>query len=112
MSTPQFLEWLDEKFAQHATGKLVPPLLVMKDQLSENVRERLENSTREKILGDNQFDEQVSRAYVSLLPEIGEAILSLEENVKDALEMNPEQKWTEPIDEIASDLIDSETEVS
>ena len=33
MTTPQFIDWLDAKMAEHGDGKLVPPQTVVKAEL-------------------------------------------------------------------------------
>ena len=45
MTTPEFIEWLDGKMAEHGDGKLIPPADVLDAQLAE----RLEESVRAAI---------------------------------------------------------------
>ena len=63
MSTPQFLEWLDDKMKEYGRGKLIAPDGVMAKELHDKAREKLKQTLTEAILLENDLDGQVNREY-------------------------------------------------
>ena len=41
MTTPQFLQWLDDKMDKFGQGKLIPPEAILTKELHETAREKL-----------------------------------------------------------------------
>jgi hypothetical protein len=41
MTTPQFIEWLDRKMAEHGTGKLIPPPQILEAELAERIEAKV-----------------------------------------------------------------------
>jgi hypothetical protein len=104
MTTPQFLAWLDEKFQEHAQGKLVPPPSVLTARLEADVRGLVRRNLTEKILREARLDEQVEEAFAARSSEVEARARRAEEVVRTALEERPEEHWSAPVGRIAEDL--------
>jgi hypothetical protein len=103
MTSPQFLAWLDEKFASHA--KLIPPAEALKDHLEGDVRKALQKKIIERVLKEAGIDEQVDKAVEELKSTIDERVDDLVDEVTMALDDDRSQRWTAPINQIALDLV-------
>ena len=108
MSTPQFLQWLDDKMEESGRGKLIPPAEVLWTELKERTHRRLAHDIQNLILKDNDAEGQIERAYEKLLPTLDENAKDLTTDVAEALDEKPEQSWRDPILKLANDLIDAE----
>jgi hypothetical protein len=62
MTTPQFIEWLDRKMAEHAGGKLIPPPDILKAELDERTEQKIRNAVVERVLREANVDAQVAAA--------------------------------------------------
>jgi hypothetical protein len=100
MTTPQFLAWLDRKFADQV-GKLIPPADVLQDRLEQGVREELNRRITRRILHRARLEQRVERAFRSRLPVIGERSETLPVAVAEALRERPAESWTDPIGRVA-----------
>jgi hypothetical protein len=99
MRTPQFLEWLDAKFDAHK--KLIPPDQVMRDQLEQDVRERLNEKITEEILEEAGIDDLVEEAFEERVPEMDSLTESLNETVTEELKQDRAKPWRDPIRSMA-----------
>lgn len=104
MTTPQFLAWLDEKFEEHAQGKLVPPRRVLTARLEADVRGLVRRNLTEKILSEAHLEEQVEEAFAARSADVEARARCAEEVVRTALEERPEEHWSAPVGRIAEDL--------
>jgi hypothetical protein len=100
MTTPQFLEWLDQKFASHV-GKVVPPPGVLVDRLEQAVRADLERRVTSRVLRRARIEERVERLLRKRGPSLRAQAETIEEYVRDGLETRPESPWEEPVDQLA-----------
>lgn len=95
MDSASFLTWLDEKMAEHSQGKVVPPDDVLAAKLVEGTRQKIRTRLTDKILREAKIDEQVKTKY-------GETTLidgrRLRDAVGKALDIEPANLWTVPID--------------
>ena len=62
MTTPQFIAWLDAKMAAFGNGKLVPPAVVLTDDLIDTLQGRLHRQITEQILREAGIEERVAAA--------------------------------------------------
>lgn len=104
MTTPQFLAWLDEKFEEHAQGKLVPPRSVLTARLEADVRGLVRRNLTERILSEAHLEEQVEAAFAARSSDVEARARRAEEVVRAALEERPEEHWSAPVGRIAEDL--------
>jgi hypothetical protein len=100
MSTPQFLEWLDTKFANE-TGKVVPPASVLMDRLKDETRARLEKQIVAETLRAANVDERVNDAVTACAAAFEGLADTVGGQVRDALDREPELLWGEPVGRIA-----------
>ena len=93
MTSPQFIEWLDGKMAEHDdVGKLVPPHDVLVDEVQAKVEDIIREQITERILQEAHLDDQVAAALAERWTpvEFGD---DLDECVRDALTDEPSQNW-------------------
>jgi hypothetical protein len=100
MSTPQFLEWLERKFAGYA-GKVIPPDEVMTYRLAEQVEAKLREIVTERVLAEAGVDALVARSVAELAALVKAAGGTITRDVAGALEENPHEPWCAPVGRIA-----------
>jgi hypothetical protein len=105
MTTPEFLDWLDRKFADQV-GKLVPPAAVLADRLENEVRQNLREGITERLLAEAGIDNLIDQAMAERAEQIKIANATIVEDVTEALEESPQEPWTSPIKEIAAEIAD------
>ncbi len=111
MTSPQFLEWLDRKFAEaNAPGKVLPPPRVIQQRLEEEAKERVREAVEGRILREAKAEEQVAAALKHLPKAVKAAMEGLPARVGQALEETPEAPWRAPVDEIAEEVADAVAE--
>ena len=66
MTTPQLIEWLDDKMETHGDGKLIPPEDVLVDELMAETEKRLRAQITERILERGRSRGQVAAAVAAL----------------------------------------------
>jgi hypothetical protein len=103
MTTPQFLAWLDRKFARYK-GKLIPPDETLREHLKTSTRGDLERRITAKILRRAKLAERVERAMAKRADLIDEECKALAGRVRDDLKGDPTRRWTEPVERIARKL--------
>jgi hypothetical protein len=104
MSTPQFLQWLDNKMEAHNGKKVVPPTDVLTDRLSGEVEDKLREKFTEKILREAGLDGQVEQAFRALRPAMRRKARELVKIVHEALEAEPANSWLKPVTRVAGEL--------
>jgi hypothetical protein len=90
MTTPQLIEWLDDKMETYGSGKLIPPAEVLEDTYMTLVERRLRAEITERILHDADLDAQVAEALTALDPPDDEA---LRREIEDGFADDPEAEW-------------------
>jgi hypothetical protein len=103
MTTPQFIKWLDAKFASYQ-GKLVPPADVLKERLQEDLDAKLRDRITQDILDEADIDGRVEEAMAKRAEAIAAAEASLADEVEDDLRRHREHPWTNPVATIAEEL--------
>jgi hypothetical protein len=100
MTTRQFIDWLDAKIAPYA-GKLVPPRDVLTDRLGERVKKNLRDQVMSRILAEADFEGQVEREVEARAGLVKSAARTIVADVAGALDANPDDPWTAPVERIA-----------
>ena len=90
MTTPQLIEWLDEKMEIYGSGKLIPPAEVLEDTFMALSEKRLRAEISERILREADLDGRVAEALAALDPPDGE---ELRRNIATRFEDDPEAEW-------------------
>jgi hypothetical protein len=101
MTTPQLIDWLDAKMERHGDGKLIPPDVVLVDELMVEAERRLRVQITARILREANVDGQVAEALAALDPPDGAA---LRRNIEDGFADEPEAEWRDIIEAVADDL--------
>jgi hypothetical protein len=109
MTTRQFLEWLNRKFAQYG-GKVIPPEEVLRTQLEQNARRELTERFTEAALRRARIAERVEQAMLRRADAIATAVESLPDQVCRYLERHRVDPWTTPIEKIARKLAKGPTQ--
>src|SRR5262245_13548257 len=101
MTTPQFIEWLDDKMAEHASGKLIPPPAVVTVELEQLLEIRLRELITERILREAGLESQVEDAFNAIeLPSRDKLIA----DIAKMFERSPERTWRDHIDAVVEKL--------
>ena len=66
MTTPQLIEWLDAKMAEHGDGKLIPPGDVLEQELAEQTERKVRADITERVLREARIDDQVAAAVAAI----------------------------------------------
>jgi hypothetical protein len=98
MSSPQFIEWLNSKFQEHAS-KVVPPTPVLRKQFEDQTRTAVSRMLADRILREAGFEGQVDELMQQAKTMVEH--LDLESVVRDGLESAPKSRWNGPLDERA-----------
>ena len=107
MSTPQFLQWLDDKMEEHDQCKLIAPADIMTQELHDKAREILTQTLIEEILEESDLEGRVNREYAKLIPILDEKANELTKDVTLALQKDPVQSWRDPVLKVAVDVVES-----
>jgi hypothetical protein len=102
MTTPQFIEWLDEKMADH--DKLVPPDEVIGAELDSRIEAKVREAIRERILREAGFEDQVAAAVTAIEKP---AASTLANGIRELFENQPECEWRDHIESVAEDLMEA-----
>lgn len=95
MSSPQFIEWLNSKFEEHAC-KVVPPTPVLRKQFEDETRTAVSRMLADRILREAGFHDQVDMLMQQAKTVVDN--LDLESVVRDGLESTPKARWNSPLD--------------
>jgi hypothetical protein len=95
MTTPELIEWLDDKMEAYGSGKLIPPTEVLEDTFMTVAEERLRAQITERILREADLDGQVAEAVAALDPPDGEA---LRRDIENGFADDPEAEWRDIIE--------------
>jgi hypothetical protein len=101
MTSPQRVAWVEQKFALHGVEKVIPPEEIVREALSNQISERITRQVQEEVLRsqeawmDEQIDERLDR--VELPTNLGYQVAAY-------LKKNPDSRWTDAIDALATRL--------
>jgi hypothetical protein len=99
MTTPQFIEWLDGKMAEH--GKLIPPASVLEAELAKRIEAKVRATVTERILRDAGLDDQVAAAIAAIEKPDASA---LKHGIGILFEQKPDRQWRDYIETIVAGL--------
>lgn len=104
MSTPVFLEWLEEKIRQYDNGKVIPDSSTMYDTLTENTKEIVYQKVMQDILKKNGFEDKVNEEMSKLQPILEDKAKNIREEVQESL-YDSEHHWTKSVNDIAKKIV-------
>jgi hypothetical protein len=96
MTTPQFIEWLDDKMADYE--KLVPPAPVLEAELLSEIEARARERITARILQEAGLEDQIGAAVAAAAKPSGD---ELARGIRTMFEQEPEREWRDHIVEIA-----------
>ncbi len=102
MTTPQFLEWLDQKMADHGDRKVIPPEDVMAARLRSETESGLRSIITEKVLREAKVDDQVEAALSRVRWPNGRKLAG---TVETWLGDRRDHHWPRPIESVAAELV-------
>jgi hypothetical protein len=98
MTTPQLIEWLDAKIAEHGDGKLIPPHEVLEEELAERIESKVREEITERVLREARIDEQVADAVAKIKTPDG---VKLARDIARLFKQEPEAEWRSHIETVA-----------
>jgi hypothetical protein len=92
MTSPQFINWLDDKMRPYNRGKVVPPEAVLKQTAHRLLEQETRRKLSEQILRDADIDRKVDNfmSYIKFDD-------NLAPTVEAGLEKDPRQQWIGPL---------------
>jgi hypothetical protein len=102
MTTPEFIEWLDGKMAEHGDGKLIPPADVLDAQLAERLEESVRAAITERILRAANLERQVVEALKAINRPSGTV---LAQGIGKMFNRSPEREWRDHIAGVVGKLM-------
>ena len=101
MTTPELIEWLDDKMEKHGDGKLIPPVYVLVEELMAKTEQRLRAEITASVLSEAGLEARVAAAMAALSLPDGD---NLRRGVAEMFEDEPERDWRAHIEAVADDL--------
>jgi hypothetical protein len=98
MTTPEFIEWLDRKMAEHRSGKLIPPDQVLAADLEVRLTGKVRAALTERILREAGLDQQVDEALAAIKRPTGAA---LARSIEKSFARQREREWRDHVDAVA-----------
>jgi hypothetical protein len=101
MTTPQFIEWLDNKMAEYGSGKLIPPPDVLEAELVQCLDRTIRVDLTAEILREAGFERRVADAIAEIkTPKAA----TLESDIRQLFTQEPESQWRDHINVVVADL--------
>jgi hypothetical protein len=101
MTTPQFIEWLDDKMADEAEhGKLIPPPEVLEADLAERIEKKTRTAIIDRVLREAKVDKLVKAAVATIKKP---SAVALTKGIKALFKAEPDAEWRAHIETVADD---------
>jgi hypothetical protein len=101
MTTPQFIEWLDDKMTEHEADKLIPPPRVIRAELDERLEAKVRAILTERILREAGFETQVGNTLKAIERPNGDELAN---GIGDLFVDSPECQWRDHVETVVDDL--------
>jgi hypothetical protein len=101
MTTPEFIEWLDDKMTEHGVGKLIPPDEVIAEELEQQLEAKVRAHEMERILREAGYEDQVAAALATIERP---APAQLKADIEQLFESDSEHEWRDQIETTVSHL--------
>jgi hypothetical protein len=99
MTTPQLIQWLDQKMAKFGSGKLIPPTHVLEQELADLIDSKVREAITERILREAKLDDQVAASIAAIKTPDG---AKLARDIKRLFKQQADQEWRDGIEAVAS----------
>lgn len=100
--TPQFIEWLDRKMAEHGEGKLIPPTDVILQEFDKQLETEMRKAVTERILREAGLEERLAAALEAVKRPKGRDLLA---GIKAMFAETPEHEWRDHIKSLVTMLL-------
>jgi hypothetical protein len=97
MTTPQFIEWLDQKMG---TTKLIPPLDVIEAELDSKLEQKIRDAIVERVLREANVEVQVADVLADIEKPQAAA---LTDGVRQLFDQQPDAQWRDHIEAVATE---------
>ncbi|WP_059051408.1 ATP-binding protein [Paenibacillus senegalimassiliensis] len=104
MTTPQFIQWLENKMEEYGHKKVIPNDTVLQNKLQDKAKEILKQRLAQKLLVEAGFDQQFEVALGELSDAV-EDYRELRNEVEEALSDRQDRHWTDPVQNRAEDIV-------
>jgi hypothetical protein len=101
MTSPQFLQWLTDKFEKLGVKKVLPPETVVTERLRGDVEAQVRADIAADILAAGGYEKLVKSRMGELDKPLSDAV-GHRKAVAAAIDKNAEHHWTAPVKEIAT----------
>jgi hypothetical protein len=101
MTTPEFIEWLDDKMAEHGDGKLTPPAKVLTAELDKKLEAKVRAILTERILREAGLEAQVGNTIDAIERPSG---ADLTKGIGDLFGHSPQREWRDYIRRVVDHL--------
>ena len=101
MTTPQFIEWLNDKMEEHDAGKLIPPSTVIRNEFDTYLEKRVRDQVRERILQEAGFERQITDALKQIKRPSARDLI---DGIRKLFQRAPASAWRDYITTIADRL--------
>jgi hypothetical protein len=95
MTTPQFIEWLDAKMAEHGDGKLIPPSAVIAQEFETRLEANIREIVTDRILREANVEGQIVEALEKIKRPTS---ADLANGINRMFKRSPEREWRDHID--------------
>jgi hypothetical protein len=102
MTTPEFMDWLDRKMAEHGVGKLIPPEAVIKAELETRLQVKVRASVTERILREAGLEQQIATAMEAIKRPTGRSLI---QGIKSTFERDRKQEWRSYVEAAVRQLL-------
>jgi hypothetical protein len=102
MTTPDLIEWLDEKMADAKYGTLVPPAEVLTTELDQRIENEVREAVTERILREAGLDRQVADAIGKIKKPTATA---LAKGIRQSFKEQLDREWRDHIEAEAVKLV-------
>jgi len=103
MTSPQFIEWLDEAVAEHTTGKIIPPAQVLTETFSADLRTKVRDGMIAKLIKEHKVDQRTDTIVIDTVKALKKN--QLHSRVVAGLKKTPEDQWKKPLAKLADELV-------
>jgi len=101
MTTPQFIQWLDDKMAGLGGGKLIPPDDVLTAELETRLEAKIRAAVTERILREARADERIAAVLAAIARPDAAA---LQAGIQQLFADEPEAEWRDHVETRANEL--------
>lgn len=105
MTTPEFIQWLEDKMEEHGVGKVIPTADVLHKTLEVSTEKLIQQQVMESILAKNDFQGRVEQALIEAQSSIDRAKEGIADRVGNELQHNPHSRWDATVSKIANEII-------